>query len=157
MLFAALGALLAALAVAAGAFGAHALQQRVPADLLAVFETGARYHVYHSLGLLAVGWLAERLPSSRAVRVAGWLFVSGIVLFSGSLYVLVLTGIRALGAVTPLGGLAFMAGWILPRRSGRGRMVSTPRPGAGGSIVGVLRLVRAIAPVPMTCRAFTSA
>ncbi|HEX8274499.1 MAG TPA: DUF423 domain-containing protein [Longimicrobiaceae bacterium] len=107
-----LGCLFGMTAVAAGAFGAHALRARLPADLLAVFETGARYQMYHALALLAVAWAAERWPSGAAVA-AGWAFVAGIVVFSGSLYVLALSGVRWLGAVTPLGGVAFLAGWAL--------------------------------------------
>jgi uncharacterized membrane protein YgdD (TMEM256/DUF423 family) len=109
--FGALGAASALIAVAAGAFGAHALRARVPADLLAVFETGARYQMYHALALLAVGWAAERHDHALA-RAAGWLFVTGTVFFSGSLYTMALTGIRALGALTPLGGVCFLAGWL---------------------------------------------
>lgn len=109
--FAALGAALAALAVAAGAFGAHGLRGRLTPDLVEVFETAARYHMYHALGLLAVAWAAARWPSGT-VTLAGWLMVTGIVVFSGSLYVLSLTGMRWLGAITPLGGLALMAGWV---------------------------------------------
>lgn len=99
------------LGVAAGAFGAHALRGRVPPDLLAVFETGARYQMYHALALLAVALAAARAPST-ALRAAGWLFTAGIVVFSGSLYLLALTGVRVLGAITPLGGLCLLAGWI---------------------------------------------
>jgi len=109
--FAAVGALSGALGVAAGAFGAHALRSRLPPDLLAVFETAARYQLYHALGLVAVGLALGRWPSTP-VRAAGWLFVCGTVLFSGSLYVLALTGTRWLGAITPLGGLCFIAGWL---------------------------------------------
>jgi uncharacterized membrane protein YgdD (TMEM256/DUF423 family) len=109
--FFALGALSAAISVAAGAFGAHALREKLPADLLAVFETGARYEMFHALGLLAVAWAAARWPGP-AVAWAGWLLVAGTVLFSGSLYALALTGVRALGAVTPFGGVAFIAGWL---------------------------------------------
>ena len=105
-----LGCIFGFLGVAAGAFGAHALRTRVPPDLLAVFETGARYQMYHALALLAVGLAAARVPS-RALRAAGWLFAAGIVVFSGSLYALALTGVRVLGAITPLGGLCFLAGW----------------------------------------------
>ena len=108
--FLALGAISAAISVAAGAFGAHALKARLPADLLAVFETGARYQMYHALALLAVGWACTRWPGPF-MTASGWLFVAGTVLFSGSLYVLSVTGIRWLGAVTPVGGLAFLAGW----------------------------------------------
>jgi uncharacterized membrane protein YgdD (TMEM256/DUF423 family) len=108
--FLALGAISAAISVAAGAFGAHALKARLSPDLLAIFETGARYEMYHALGLVAAAWAAARAPAAAAW--AGWLFVAGTVLFSGSLYALALTGIRGLGAVTPLGGVAFIAGWI---------------------------------------------
>jgi uncharacterized membrane protein YgdD (TMEM256/DUF423 family) len=107
-----LGALLAGLAVAAGAFGAHALRDRLAPDMLAIFETAARYQMYHALALLGVAWATTRWPDSSAV-LAGWCFVAGIVVFSGSLYVLALTGTRWLGAITPLGGLAFLAGWAL--------------------------------------------
>lgn len=105
------GALSAFVAVAAGAFGAHALRSNLSADLLAVFETGARYQMYHALALLAVAWAVPRWPAAP-VRTAGWLFVAGTVLFSGSLYLLALTGTRWLGAVTPFGGLCFLAGWV---------------------------------------------
>ncbi|NTX04377.1 MULTISPECIES: DUF423 domain-containing protein [Myxococcus] len=107
-----LGAVNAFLSVAAGAFGAHALKARLPPDLLVIFETGARYHMYHALGLLAVGLLALLRPSSL-LNGAGWAMLVGIVLFSGSLYALALSGVRVLGAVTPLGGLGFLAGWAL--------------------------------------------
>lgn len=109
-IFAALGAVSAFIAVAAGAFGAHALRSRLTPELLAVFETGARYQMYHALGLFAVAWAASRWPGS-VVTAAGWLFVLGTLLFSGSLYALALTGVRQLGAITPLGGLCFLAGW----------------------------------------------
>jgi uncharacterized membrane protein YgdD (TMEM256/DUF423 family) len=109
--FLALGAISAAISVAAGAFGAHALKARLAPDLLAVFETGARYQTYHALGLGLVAWAASRFPGPAA-SWAGWLFVLGTVLFSGSLYALALSGVRALGAVTPLGGVAFLAGWV---------------------------------------------
>lgn len=107
-----LGCTFAFLAVGAGAFGAHALRARIAPDLLAVFETGARYQMYHAIALLAVAWGVERWSAGAAVA-AGWAFVAGILLFSGSLYVLALSGVRWLGAVTPLGGVAFLAGWIL--------------------------------------------
>ena len=110
-LFVTLGAASAFLAVAAGAFGAHALRDRLAPDLLAVFETAARYQMYHALGLLAVAWVAARWPGPPA-QWAGWLFVAGTVLFSGSLYALALSGVRWLGAITPLGGAAFLDGWI---------------------------------------------
>jgi len=110
-LFFAVGSIAALLAVGLGAFAAHALKSRLDAATLAIFETGVRYHVYHALALLAVAWAAARWPGS-AVNLSGWLFVAGIVLFSGSLYALSLTGVRWLGAITPLGGLAFLAGWL---------------------------------------------
>jgi uncharacterized membrane protein YgdD (TMEM256/DUF423 family) len=110
-LFGTLGAVSGLLAVAAGAFGAHALRARLSADLLAAFETGARYQMYHALALLLVAWAATRWPGPP-VRAAGWLFVAGTVIFSGSLYLLALTGARGFGAVTPVGGLAFLAGWL---------------------------------------------
>jgi len=110
-LFATLGAVSAFLAVATGAFGAHALRTRLSPDLLAAFETGARYQMYHALALLLVAWAATRW-SGPPIRAAGWLFVAGTVIFSGSLYVLALTGARGFGAATPLGGLAFLAGWL---------------------------------------------
>ncbi|MEL6868893.1 MAG: DUF423 domain-containing protein [Pseudomonadota bacterium] len=107
----AVGAIAAGLGVALGAFGAHALKTRVGADLLAVFEVGVRYQMYHALGLLAIAWAAERWPG-KLPKAAGWLFTVGIVLFSGSLYLMTFTGARWLGAITPLGGLCFIAGWI---------------------------------------------
>jgi uncharacterized membrane protein YgdD (TMEM256/DUF423 family) len=110
--FATLACLLAFLAVAAGAFGAHALRARVAPDLLAVWETAARYQMYHALALFGVAWSLDRWPGTRAV-LAGWLFIVGIVLFSGSLYLLSISGVRWLGAITPLGGVAFLAGWLL--------------------------------------------
>jgi uncharacterized membrane protein YgdD (TMEM256/DUF423 family) len=111
-LFFALGSILAGLAVAFGAFGAHGLRNTLSVDDLATFETGVRYQMYHGLALLAVAWAATHWESTL-VTVAGWSFVAGIVLFSGSLYMLVLTGPRWLGAVTPLGGVAFLVGWAL--------------------------------------------
>lgn len=109
--FLALGALSAGLAVALGAFAAHALKARLEAQLLAAFEVGARYQMYHALALVAVGLLAER-RASRLLGASGGLFLAGTVLFSGSLYALSLTGIRGLGAITPFGGVAFLAGWL---------------------------------------------
>ena len=110
-LFVMLGALSAGVGVAAGAFGAHALRARVEPRLLEVFETGARYQMYHALALVAVGAVAARW-SAPLLSASGWLFVAGTVLFSGSLYAMTFTGIRALGAITPLGGVCFIAGWI---------------------------------------------
>jgi uncharacterized membrane protein YgdD (TMEM256/DUF423 family) len=109
--FLALGAVSGALAVVAGAFGAHGLRGSLSPDLLAVFETAARYHMYHALALIAVAAIATRLQG-RGADVAGWLFVAGTVVFSGSLYLLALGGPRWLGAVTPLGGLCFIVGWV---------------------------------------------
>jgi uncharacterized membrane protein YgdD (TMEM256/DUF423 family) len=117
-----IGALSAFVAVAAGAFGAHGLRGALPPDLLDVFETGVRYQMYHALALLVVAWLA----SSRPATVAGWLFVAGTVLFSGSLYVLSLSGVRWLGAITPLGGLAFLAGWLALAWAGWQRTAADP-------------------------------
>ena len=103
---------LAGLAVALGAFGAHALDGRIESSLITVYETGVRYHFYHAFGLIAVALAVTQWPESSLPTVAGWLFLIGIILFSGSLYVLALSGIRWLGAITPLGGVAFIAGWI---------------------------------------------
>jgi uncharacterized membrane protein YgdD (TMEM256/DUF423 family) len=106
------GALLGALAVGAGAFGAHALKDRVAADLAATYELAVRYQMYHALALLAVGILSTRFPG-WTVHLAGWLFLGGTLIFSGTLYVLVLTGLRWLGAITPIGGTALLLGWLL--------------------------------------------
>lgn len=105
-----IGALSGLLAVAFGAFGAHGLANKVPQEQLNAFEIGARYHMYHALALLAVAWLAAREPSAL-VSTAGWAFVAGTLLFSGSLYVLGVTGSRALVLATPVGGVSFMLGW----------------------------------------------
>ncbi len=110
-MFLALGSLSAFLGVAAGAFGAHALKSRLTPDLLAVFETGARYQLYHALALLAVAWASTQFPGAW-IRWAGWCFAGGTLLFSGSLYALALSGVRVLGAITPFGGLLFLAGWL---------------------------------------------
>lgn len=109
-LFIIAGAVSAFIGVAAGAFGAHALKSRLQPDLLAVFEVGVRYQMYHALALIAAAWIAGRWPGGAATT-AGMLFIVGTLLFSGSLYVLSLTGIRWLGAITPLGGLAWLAAW----------------------------------------------
>lgn len=97
--------------MAAGAFGAHALRARIAPEMLAVFETASRYQMFHSLALLAASWACSRWPGAPA-QAAGWFFIVGTVIFSGSLYVLSLSGLRWLGALTPLGGLALMAGWL---------------------------------------------
>lgn len=107
----AIGSILAALGVALGAFAAHGLKTRVDAEMLTIFETAARYQMFHALGLLAVGWAAERYGGSWP-QIAGWLLLFGVLIFSGSLYLLVLTGARWLGAITPIGGLAFILGWV---------------------------------------------
>jgi uncharacterized membrane protein YgdD (TMEM256/DUF423 family) len=107
-----IGALAGFLAVAFGAFGAHALRARLSPEMLAVFETGARYQMYHALAIVLVALILGRMDG-WLVRTAGWMFTTGIVLFSGSLYALALTGVTTFGAVTPLGGLAFLIGWAL--------------------------------------------
>ncbi len=112
-LFLTAGGLAALAAVALGAFGAHALKSRVSAEMLAVWHTGVEYHAYHALGLLAVGLVAGQLPESMLLKWSGWLMLAGIVLFSGSLYALALSGERWLGAITPIGGTAFLAAWGL--------------------------------------------
>jgi uncharacterized membrane protein YgdD (TMEM256/DUF423 family) len=110
--FLALGSILAGLGVAAGAFGAHALKDILDPPMLQVFETATRYVMYHAFGLCIVSWAIDRYPEQRLEK-SGWLFLIGILLFSGSLYVVSLAGIRWMGAVTPIGGLAFMTGWLL--------------------------------------------
>jgi uncharacterized membrane protein YgdD (TMEM256/DUF423 family) len=111
--FLALGGLGMLLAVALGAFGAHALKKTLAPELMAIYETAVNYHIYHALGLLAIGMLALHLPDSGALRWAGILMAAGLLLFSGSLYALSLSGIRWLGAITPVGGAAFLAAWLL--------------------------------------------
>jgi uncharacterized membrane protein YgdD (TMEM256/DUF423 family) len=106
-----LGSVMMFLAVALGAFGAHALKRKLTADMIKIYETGVQYHIAHGLGIILLGLFAERLPSSSLVLTAGWLLFAGILLFSGSLYTLSITGVRKWGAVTPLGGAAFLAGW----------------------------------------------
>jgi uncharacterized membrane protein YgdD (TMEM256/DUF423 family) len=112
-LFFCLGALSGFLSVALGAFAAHGLKARLAPEMLAVFEAGVRYQMYHAFALLAVGWAAARWPgSAAALSASGWLFVAGSLLFSGSLYALSLSGEKWLGAVAPVGGLALLAGWL---------------------------------------------
>ena len=108
-MFIVLGAISGFVAVALGAFGAHAMKEKLSPDMLQIFETGVRYQMYHALGLFAVAWAASHWPQAH---IGGWLFVGGTLLFSGSLYALSLTGIRGFGAVTPVGGLMFLAGWL---------------------------------------------
>lgn len=105
------GALSAFIAVGAGAFGAHGLKTRVSPDMLAVFEIAVRYQMFHALALLAVAWAFSRWPGAL-INAGGTLFIIGTLIFSGSLYVLSLTGIKWLGAITPIGGLALLAGWL---------------------------------------------
>src|SRR6478735_11596842 len=107
-----IGAIEGFIGVALGAFGAHALRSRLSPEMLAVFETGVRYQMYHAFAVLIVALATARFDG-WLVRAAGWSFTAGIVLFSGSLYALALTGITTFGAITPLGGLAFLAGWAL--------------------------------------------
>jgi uncharacterized membrane protein YgdD (TMEM256/DUF423 family) len=97
------------IAVAAGAFGAHGLRSRTTPELLAAFETGARYHMFHALALFGVAWMLAR--GMERAALGGWLLLAGIALFSGSLYVMALTGVRALGAITPIGGVLLLGGW----------------------------------------------
>ena len=109
-IFILLGSLNAFLGVA---LGAHGLKSRVAPDMLVVWQTGVQYHLVHALGLLLIGILCQLMPDPTLTRNAGWLILIGIVLFSGSLYIMVLSGIRALGMITPLGGIAFLIGWLL--------------------------------------------
>ena len=106
------GAILGFLAVALGAFGAHALRDHLAPDRMAIYQTGVQYHLAHALAIL----LAAQMADSLNTRTIGWLWVAGVVIFSGSLYALALTGIRVLGAVTPIGGVCFLAGWALLAR-----------------------------------------
>ncbi len=108
-----LGAANSGLCVLLGAFGAHALKARLTADMLATWETAVQYHFYHALGLLLLGVLALHWPASALLRTSAGLILAGIVLFSGSLYLLAVTGIRWLGAITPIGGTAFIAAWVI--------------------------------------------
>jgi uncharacterized membrane protein YgdD (TMEM256/DUF423 family) len=105
------GALMAGIGVGLGAFGAHGLRARLSPEMLAVFETAVRYQMYHSLAMLATAALMTRVDG-RAAVIAGWSFFAGIMIFSGSLYALALTGVTTLGAITPIGGLAFLIGWL---------------------------------------------
>ena len=111
--FVVLGSLSAFFGVALGAFGAHGLKTRVTPEMLAVWQTGVLYHLVHALGLLLIGVLVQLMPEASMVRNAGWAILLGTLLFSGSLYLLVLTGIKPLGMITPFGGIAFLAGWLM--------------------------------------------
>lgn len=106
------GAIAAFIAVALGAFGAHSLRTKLSPEMLNIFETGVRYQMYHALGLIAVAWAITRWPEAN-LNAAGWAFIVGIVIFSGSLYLLSITDTRWLGAITPIGGLAFLIGWAI--------------------------------------------
>ncbi len=112
-MFLILGAANAALVVILGAFGAHGLKARLGADMMAVYQTGVQYHMFHALGLLAVGLTLTQFPESMLLKWSGWTMLAGIVIFSGSLYVLSATGWKWLGAVTPFGGLSFIVSWVL--------------------------------------------
>ncbi|MEK4434904.1 MULTISPECIES: DUF423 domain-containing protein [Paenibacillus] len=107
------GAVMTMLSVAIGAFGAHMLKEKIGADAIAVYETGVQYHMIHALALLIVGLTAGQLGMSSKLKWAARLLFIGIIVFSGSLYVLSITGIKVLGAITPIGGIAFIAGWLL--------------------------------------------
>jgi uncharacterized membrane protein YgdD (TMEM256/DUF423 family) len=107
-----IGAVFGFLGVAFGAFAAHALKSRLSPDMLAVFETGVRYQMYHAFAVLIVADAIGRVGSARLLVIAGWLFSAGVVLFSGSLYALTLTGAGILGAITPIGGVLFLLGWF---------------------------------------------
>jgi uncharacterized membrane protein YgdD (TMEM256/DUF423 family) len=107
-----MAAITGALAVMLGAFGAHGLKNRLSPELMVIYQTGIQYHFYHALALLACGVLAHQGMESGAMCISAYLFVTGIVVFSGSLYVLAITDIRWLGAITPIGGVAFIAGWL---------------------------------------------
>jgi uncharacterized membrane protein YgdD (TMEM256/DUF423 family) len=112
-LFLSIAALLGFLSVAFGAFGAHALKEKIAPDMLEVFKTGVQYQMYHALALVGVAILLKFFPESNLLNYSGWFFIAGVILFSGSLYGLSLTGIRAFGPVTPFGGLCFLTGWLL--------------------------------------------
>lgn len=112
-LFIFLGSINAFLAVASGAFGAHTLKSKLSKEMLAIFETGVHYHFFHALGLILIGIIAIKINASNLVNWSGYLLLTGIIVFSGSLYILSFTGVRAFGAITPIGGVAFLAGWIL--------------------------------------------
>jgi len=112
-IFVILGSINAFLAVGLGAFGAHGLKSRVAPELLVTWQTGVQYHIFHALGLILIGILIHLLPQAGGIKTAGWLLMAGTLLFSGSLYVLVLSGVRGLGAITPIGGVAFLVGWLV--------------------------------------------
>lgn len=112
-LFLILGGINAALVVMLGAFGAHGLKTKISAEMLVVYQTGVHYHLFHALGLLSVGLVAMQIADSVYLKWSGWLMLAGILLFSGSLYVLSVSGLRWLGAITPFGGFSFIVAWVL--------------------------------------------
>jgi uncharacterized membrane protein YgdD (TMEM256/DUF423 family) len=112
-LFILMGSIVMALSVAIGAFGAHGLEPRLSERMMKNYQTGVQYHMIHGIGLIIVGLVALKLTSSSILNGAGWSFLIGIILFSGSLYAMALTGETKLGAITPIGGLAFIVGWVL--------------------------------------------
>ena len=112
-LFILIGSLNALIGVALGAFGAHGLKSKVAPEMLTVWNTAVQYHLIHALGLLLIGILAHLMPAAPLIKSGGWSILLGILLFSGSLYALVLTGIKPLGIITPFGGVAFLIGWLL--------------------------------------------
>jgi uncharacterized membrane protein YgdD (TMEM256/DUF423 family) len=112
-LFILLGSLNALIGVALGAFGAHGLKTKVAPEMLAVWNTAVQYHLIHALGLLMIGILCHLMPDAPLIKTAGWSILLGIILFSGSLYALVLTGTKPLGIITPIGGVAFLIGWLM--------------------------------------------
>ncbi len=112
-LFLIIGSITMALAVGLGAFGAHGLKEILTDEMLDIFETGVKYHFYHAIGLLVIALVAQLIPNSSLLQWSGWLMLAGIIIFSGSLYVLSISGIRWMGAITPIGGLCFILAWIL--------------------------------------------
>ncbi len=112
-LFLIIGSIATALAVGLGAFGAHGLKEMLTDEMLDIFETGVKYHFYHAIGLLVIGLVAQLIPNSSLLQWSGWLMLAGIIIFSGSLYILSISGIRWMGAITPIGGLCFIVAWIL--------------------------------------------
>ncbi len=112
-LFIILGSLNALIGVSLGAFGAHGLKSKVAPEMLTVWETAVQYHLIHALGLIMIGLLCKLMPEASLLRTSGWLLFVGIVMFSGSLYAMVLTGTKPLGIITPIGGVAFLVGWLL--------------------------------------------
>ena len=111
--FVMLGSLSAFIGVALGAFGAHGLKAKVTPEMLTVWQTGVQYHLVHALGLVLIGILCQLMPEATLLRNAGWMILAGTCLFSGSLYVMVLSDIRGLGMITPIGGIAFLIGWLM--------------------------------------------